>query len=211
MAASQIFTEDLQIAKSLINRDERVTRGYYYKDCYPLFKAIYDNYYTDCSCCKEFMDEIYILIISPNKKTGKCQLENYKGESKLRSWLKVVCLYYCYNKYKLKPPIFEPLSPSEFGKMEKYEDDLFGGDRKIGKELSNPIDFTGMNRSDVETLLSLMPNDNYRKLIELRYLEQWTNEETANELGVNMANYYNMHHRAKEQYDVVCRKEEKNA
>ena len=210
MAAVQIYNEDYQIAKALISRDEKVTREYYYKECYPLFKAIYDNYYTDCSCCKEFMDEIYIVIISPGKKTGKCQLENYKGESKLKSWLKAVCLYHCYSKYKLKPPIFEPLPLSESWKVGKDEDDLFGGARKIGKEVSNPIDFSGMNRSDVEILLSMMPNKNYRKLIELRYLKQWTNEETANELGVNMANYYNMHHRAKEQYDSVCRKEEKN-
>ena len=213
MATLKLYTEDLQIAKSLINRDERVTRHYYYEKCYPLFKSIFDNYYTNCECCKEFMDEIYVLVLTPSKITGKCQMENFKGESTLASWLKTACLYYCYNKYELKK-IFQPyksLPSSDSGKMSKDEDNLFGGDRKIEKEVSNPIDFSGMNRSDVETLLSMMPNERYRRLIRLRYLEQLTNEETANELGMSMANYYNSHLRAKAQYEDVCRKEERNA
>ena len=44
MATLKIYTEDLQIAKSLIERDETVTRRYYYEQCYPLFKSVYDNY-----------------------------------------------------------------------------------------------------------------------------------------------------------------------
>ena len=36
MAALYIYKEDLQIARALINRDEKVTREYYYHDCYPI-------------------------------------------------------------------------------------------------------------------------------------------------------------------------------
>ena len=88
MSALRIYKDDLQIAKTLIDRDERATRRYFYQQYYPLFKSIYDNFYTDCKCCKEFIDEIYISVIAPGKKTGKCQLENYRGESTLASWLK---------------------------------------------------------------------------------------------------------------------------
>lgn len=209
MSELRIYTEDLKIAKSLINRDERVTRRYYYEQCYPLFKSIYDNYYTDCKCCKEFMDEIYITVLAPSKTTGKCQMENFRGESTLASWLKTACLYYCYNKYELKKriPVYEPLPHN----TEKDENDDVFGDRSKMEELSNPIDFSGMNRSDVEALLSLLPNARYRRLIRLRYLDQRSNEETANELGMSMDNYYNVHLRAKAQYNKVCRKEEANA
>lgn len=85
MIVKKIFTQDLQIAKSLISRDEMVTRKYFYQKCYPLFKSIYDNYYTDCTNCKEFIDEIYILVLAPSKVTGKCQMENFRGESTLTS------------------------------------------------------------------------------------------------------------------------------
>lgn len=207
MATLRIYTEDLQIAKSLINRDERVTRDYYYKDCYPLFKSIYDNYYTDCKCCKEFMDEIYIVVLAPSKITGKCQMENFRGESTLRTWLKTACLYYCYNRFKLKPPIFEPL-PRDPEKKDD-DDDVFS-DRKKDESLSNPIDFSGMNRADVETLLNMMPNTRYRNIIRLLYLEQKTHKEVAEALGMSMANYYNKRILAEKQYMQVCRKEEAN-
>src|SRR5574344_3074689 len=102
MTVKQIFTEDLLIAKALIKRDELTTRNFFYKQCYPLFKSIYDNYYTDCDNCKEFIDEIYLLVLTPSKNTGKCQMENFRGESTLASWLKSSCLFYCYKKYQMK-------------------------------------------------------------------------------------------------------------
>ena len=187
-----------------------VTRKYFYQQCYPLFKSIYDNYYTDCKCCKEFMDEIYIIVLAPSKVNGKCQMENYKGESRLRSWLKTVCLYYCYNRYELKQrmPTYEPLSHSD--EKEKEDDYLFRGDRKIGKEFSNPIDFSGMNRADVEALLNMMPNMRYRNIIRLHYLEQKTHKETAEALGMSMDNYYNKRILAEKQFKQICRKEEAN-
>ena len=208
MATLRIYTEDLQIAKSLINRDERVTRDYYYKGCYPLFKSIYDSYYTDCACCKEFMDEIYIVVLAPSKTTGKCQMENFRGESTLRSWLKTVCLYYCYNKYELKQrmPVYGPLPHP----TEKDDDDDVFSDRKKDESLSNPIDFSGMNRADVEALLSMMPNIRYRNIIRLLYLEHKTHKEVAEALGMSMDNYYNKRILAEKQYKQVCRKEEAN-
>lgn len=203
MDTIRIYKEDLDIAKSLILHDERVTRMFFYKQCYPLFKSIYDNYYTDCSAVKEFIDEIYIVVLAPSKITGKCQMENFKGESSLMSWVKSACLYYCYNKYKRKQriPLVESLpNPNE----KKYDD----SDRFIDFGGSSELDFGNMNREDVETILNLMPNSRYSQLIRMRYLNMKSNEETAKSLGVNMDNYYNIHKRAKLQYERVCRKEE---
>lgn len=203
MNTIRIYTEDLKIAKALIRHDEGVTRMFFYRQCYPLFKSIYDNYYTDCTAVKEFIDEIYIVVLAPSKITGKCQMENFKGESSLMSWVKSACLYYCYNKYKRKQriPLVESLpNPNE----KKYDD----SDRFIDFGGSSELDFGNMNREDVETILNLMPNSRYRQLIRMRYLNMKSNEETAKSLGVNMDNYYNIHKRAKLQYERVCRKEE---
>lgn len=208
MATLKIYEEDLKIAKSLVNRDERVTRRYYYEKCYPLFKSIYDNFYTDCKCCKEFMDEIYVVVLAPSKNTGKCQMENYRGESTLASWLKSVCLYYCYNKFKLKPPIFEPLP---LGSHKTDSEDDAGNDRNGNIYGSSDIDFSGMNRADAEALLSMMPNLRYRNIIRLLYLEQKTHKETAEALGMSMDNYYNKRRLAEIQYKEINKKEAKNA
>lgn len=208
MTALRTYKEDLMIASALINRDGAVTRRYFYQQCYPLFKSFYDNYYTDCTCCKEFIDEIYIVVLAPSKTTGKCQMENYRGESTLTSWLKTVCLYYCYKKYDLKKrnPTYEIISQS----IGRNSDDNEAGDRSDNIYGSYEIDFSGMNRADVEALLSLMPNIRYRNIIRLLHLEQKTHQEVAEALGMTMDNYYNKRILAEKQYKQVCRKENAN-
>lgn len=64
-----------------------------------------------------------------------------------------------------------------------------------------------LDMNDVRKILSTMPNQRYSKLIELRYVEEKSNEETATILGLAMSNYYNSHKRAKEQYCDALRKE----
>lgn len=202
MIVKKIFSQDLQIAKSLIQRDEMVTRKYFYQQCYPLFKSIYDNYYTDCSNCKEFIDEIYVVVLAPSRKTGKCQLENFRGESTLASWIKIACLYYCYKKFesKVKSPKYERLHNHNIDSNEDSDnsEEIYG---------SLGIDFSNLNRQDAMAILKQMPNKRYRELIRLKYLELKTNEETAKKLGMTMEIFYNKHKLAKEQYVRICRKE----
>lgn len=204
MVVKKIFSEDLQIAKSLIVRDEMVTRKYFYQQCYPLFKSIFDNYYTDCANVKEFIDEMYIVVLAPSKLTGKCQMENFRGESTLTSWLKTACLFYCYKQFEIKGKMPRkdriPLSSAN--------DDDDKGDRSESIYGSLEIDFSNINRQDAQVIIKQMPNKRYGELIRLRYLELMTNEETAKALGMSMENYYNKHKLAKAQYERIFRKEE---
>ena len=207
MEVKKVFLHDLQIAKALLDRDEQVTRKYFYQQCYPLFKSIYDNYYTDCTCCKEFIDEIYVLVLAPSKTTGKCQLENFRGESTLASWLKTACLYYCYKQFDLKEkmPKYDRLPHSN---EKEIDEDSDRNDQIYG---SIEIDLSNLEREDAITRLKQLPNKRYGELLRLRYVESFTNEETANKLGTTMENYYNLHKRAKEQYDKVHGKEGQHA
>lgn len=205
MDVKKIYKEDLQIAASLIKRDNAVTRKYFYQKCYPLFKSIYDNYYTDCANCKEFMDEVYLVVLSPSKITGKCQMENFRGESTLAKWIQTACLYYCYGKFenKKKMPKYEKLPQSS----EKYDDYT---DRMEAIYGSIDIDFNHLNREDANTILDMMPNRRYSNIIRMVYLEHKTLEETAEALDMAMSNFYNKHKLAKEQYIRIWRKEGRN-
>ena len=206
MHTLQIYREDLQTAQSILNRDEAVTRAFFYRECYPLFFSLYNHYETDCQSCLEFINEIYLHIMTPSEKTGHCQLQNFRGESSLKTWLKVTALYYCYEKFAhhSRRLIVNILDCQQ----EEGSEDVF--DRLAEESQSIEIDGNSINRSDVNELLELMPNSRYRELIRLRYIEQWTNEETAQKLGMSMDNYYNSHKRAKEQFVAVVRKEEYN-
>lgn len=207
MEVKKIYIEDLEIAKALIKRDNMVTKKYFYQHCYPLFKSIYDNYHTDCTDCKEFIDEIYIVVLAPSKITGKCQMENFRGESTLTNWIKTACLYYCYKQFELKDkmPKYERLTNSDDKGL--FDED----DRNEAVYGSIELDFSNLNRQDALVVLNQMPNKRYRELIRLRYLELKTNEETAKALGMTMDNYYNKHKLAKEQYERILRKEAHHA
>lgn len=101
-------------------------------------------------------------------------------------------------------PLYEPLPQNPEKESEKED----GGDiiDRLGGSIE--IDFSNLNRQDALVILSMMPNKRYSSLIKLRYLDQKTNEETAEALGMTMENYYNKHKLAKEQYLQIYRKED---
>lgn len=204
MSSLKIYTDDLQTAQAIMQRDERQTRDFMYVRCYPLFKSIFDNYYTDCETVQEFITEIYVLLLTPGKETGRCQLQNYRGESTLATWMKTACLFHCYHRFK-KRMVQVDFEPSD------DEEDAHAADRFLDRVNSTPIDTGSLDRSDVETLLRLMPNERYRNLIRLRYVEEKSHEETARELGMTLANYYNKHKLAKAQFVRILNKEAHHA
>lgn len=194
MCCEPLNMTDQQIVTALINRDEDVTRAFFYIKCYPLFNSIFEHYYTDCDTCIEFINEMYIYIMSPHRSSGKSKLESFRFESTLYTWIKVVCLYYCYARFDEKNRLV----------VDKNDEPT---DRNTPIHESIQMDIDKINHEDVLKILSLMPNARYRELIRLRYLEGYTNEETAQQLGMTMDNYYNKHKLAKAQYLQAYEKE----
>ena len=83
--------------------------------------------------------------------------------------------------------------------------EFVGGDRFDTDSIS--LDEETINKRDAGVVLDMMPNLRYRELIRYRYVEDKTNEETAELLGMSMDNYYNKHRLAKEQLKRILRKE----
>lgn len=198
---------DMEIAEAILNRDPFVTKEFFYKKCYPTFYTFYKENFTNCKSCKEFIDEIYIQILTPSKKTKKCQLENFKGDSTLLTWLRAICLYYCIGQYQKaqRDPLHNAITP-ETNVNDGEENESVSRNEKIFG--TTDIDISDLDREDVDTLLRLMPTQRYSELIRLLYLEGRTHEETANALGMKMNNYYNKRILAVKQFKVVLRKEE---
>ena len=203
MTTPKTFDEDLAVARSILKRDNQTTRDFMYKKCYPLFKSIYNNYFTDSSNVHEFIDEVYLLILTPSKHTGRCQLESYRGESSLSTWLKAVCLSYCYRRYRHKEqrPVVVGAVPG---------DGAGGGpsDRPVGHVPAIAMDNGALDCADIDAILNMMPNERYRDIIRLRYFEHRSNEEVALALSMCMGNYYNKHKLAKAQFVETLKKED---
>lgn len=183
---------DQEIVKAILDRDTIVTKEFLYRKCYPLFKAVYDKYYTDCESCFELINEIYVYIMIPQKKTNISKLAAFGFRCTLTMWLKIVVENYCHQLYARR--------------MEIDRDSDVGSDRNMPDDESLTENTRSIYMEDVHKILDMMPNQRYRKLIEYRDVDEKSNEETAMLLAVTMANYYNMHKRAKVQYCEVLRK-----
>jgi RNA polymerase sigma factor (sigma-70 family) len=184
---------DQQIVAAILNRDTEVTREFLYKRCYPLFKSIFDKYYTDCENCFELINEIYVYIMIPQKKTNVSKLAAFGFRCTLTMWLKIVVENYCRQLYAKR--------------IELDEETDVTSDRNWTDDISLKENTRNIDMEDLHKILNMMPNQRYRQLIEFRYVEDRSNEETADLLGMTMANYYNKHKLAKAQYCEILRKE----
>lgn len=211
----RVFYEDLAIARALINRDKKVTLQFYFKGCYPIFQCLFRRFDTDCESPIELMNQVYMMILYPSKKTGRCQLENYKGESTLRKWINSVAIYYCYGVYNEKVIKLEENIEDGSDRFDEKKT-LIKIKRVTNEEISDIEKFgsvemntTNMVKDDIISLIALMPNKRYAEVIRLFLIEGYSNAEVADTLGMSMANLYNLKLRAETQFELVCRKEER--
>ena len=184
---------DQEIVKAILRRDTEITKEFLYRKCYPLFAAIHSKYYTDCETPIELINEIYVYILLPHRETHRSKLQDFGFRCTFTLWLKIVTENYCRQL---------------FAKRIRSEENVdVESDRNTFQDESLLESTQNFNMTDVNKILSLMPNQRYRKLIEYRYVDEKSNEETAILLGMTMANYYNCHKRAKAQYCAILRKE----
>ena len=184
---------DQEVVNAILQRDVKITRLYFYEKCYPLFKSCYDKYYTDCETCVEFINQIYLLIMTPRKSSGVSPLQTFGFRCSLPMWLKIISENYCKQLFLKKIDISDV--------------SIASSDRFNCGENSLNLDFRSIYVSDLKKMLDMMPNERYRRLIKLRYVEEKTNEETAIALEMTMDNYYNKHKLAKAQFCNILRKE----
>lgn len=188
---------DQEIVKAILNRDTFITKEYLYRKCYPLFKAIYDKYYTDCETPVELINEIYVYILIPHHETHRSKLQDIGFRCTLAMWLKIVAENYCHQIFAKRIPKDQNFDG---------EDDSF---ERIVDSVEIEINNLRMedDKKTIQKILNQMPNARYRRLIELRYLQEKTNEETAAALNMKIDSYYPKHKLAKAQLYTALKKE----
>lgn len=184
---------DQEIVQAILQRDPYVTKEYLYKKCYPLFKSIYDKYYTGCDSWIEFVNEIYLYIMIPKKSNNASKLSEFGFRCTFINWLKIVTENYCRQLFARRADIFDK--------------NVDVSDRFDLPDDSLKLELQSLNMEDVKRIINMMPNQRYRTLIEYRYVELHSNEETAEHLSMTMTNYYNKHKLAKAQFIAALRKE----
>lgn len=148
---------DCEIVCHILERHETITREYMYRTCYPMFKSIYNQYYTNCETCSEFINEIYVYIMTPNPNTGLCKLQTFGFRCTLRRWLQVVTKNYCIHLFKKR---------NEAAQSCPYLDGVMND-----STYTLGIDLAEIAAEDIDKLLSMMGNLRYREIIRHRYVE----------------------------------------
>lgn len=185
---------DQEVVKAILKRNKTITYEYLYKKCYPLFKSVYNKYYTDCENCVELINDIYVLIMSPGKKTGKIPLAHFGFRCTLTSWLKLVAENHCKGLYKKRINATNEIQTiSKMGVPSNL--------------VTVDIENLNLNKRDVSKVIEQITPERYKLLIQYRYIDEKTNEETAEALNMTMLNYYNKHKLAKAKVINILKKE----
>lgn len=81
---------DRQIIQALTDRDEKVTRQFFFKDCRPLFLSIIRHVFSYEVDFDEFVNEFYLYLM----ENDSYRLRQFEGRSTVYQWMKVVAIRY---------------------------------------------------------------------------------------------------------------------
>ncbi|MBR6544684.1 MAG: sigma-70 family RNA polymerase sigma factor [Alistipes sp.] len=169
---------DIEIRDALLRGDEEVTMKFFFTECKPLFYNIirrtfsYDVDYDEC------INEFYIHIMENNGK----RLRQFRGdrENSIFKWIMVVAIRYFI---KNRNQVIDNNSKAPLNKKKDVE---------LMCNTESSVDA----KIDVTTLLEKLPNKRYALVIRRLVLEDAEPEVVAEELGISVANLYNLKRRA---------------
>lgn len=164
------------IITKLIEKDEAVTRHFFFEKCRPLFVSIINNVFSYPVDYDEFVNELYLYIM----ENDAARLRQFEGRSSIYQWLKVVAIRFFIAK---RSRMIEDVS-KEALLVEQ-------GGRRAADE--GPGCDT---RMDLGRLLGRLTNARYLYVIRRLVMQDAEPEEVAKELGVTVPNLYNIKKRA---------------
>ncbi|MBO7270536.1 MAG: sigma-70 family RNA polymerase sigma factor [Bacteroidales bacterium] len=165
---------DQQIKAAVVERDEKVTRQFFFKDCRPLFASIIRHVFSYKVDYDEFVNEFYLYLMENEAH----RLRQFQGRSSIYQWMKVVAIRYFVAKRDSMIDM-EPREPLSNEPEASYD--------KSGA-ISAAI--------DVRRLLGMMPNKRHVYVLQRLLLDDAEPKEVAEELQVTVDNLYNIKKRA---------------
>ena len=164
------------VIQKLIERDEYVTRHFFFEKCRPLFVSIINNVFNYPVDYDEFVNELYLHIM----ENDAARLKQFEGRSSIYQWLKVVAIRFFIAR---RDRMVEEAS------KEAVIDKAAGtGDGGQESEIQARI--------DIDSLLKKLSNRRYAFILRKLVLEDMEPKELASIMDVTVPNLYNMKKRA---------------
>ena len=163
---------DQEIIQGLIAHDNAITQEFFFERCKPLFYAIIRKVFSYEVDYDEFVNELYVYLM----ENDAARLRQFEGRSSLYQWIKVTATRFFIKKRDL---LIDDTS----------KETLIEADAMIDRPSAALL-------SDVQRLLSAMPNRRYVTVIQKLMIEEYTPEELAAEMHITTDNLYNIKRRA---------------
>jgi RNA polymerase sigma factor (sigma-70 family) len=173
---------DREIIQGLIGKDDRVTREFFFGTCRPLFCSIIGQLFSYDVDYDEFVNELYVYLMDDDAR----KLKEFEYRSSVYTWLKVLAIRY-FMKKRDRLIDDSPAKPL-------YEEPVQSDEKEYGLTA----------QSDLDRLLSLMPNPRYAYVIRKLMLDDCEADVLADEMGITTANLYNIKRRAMAQLTLIA-------
>ena len=176
---------DQEIIKGLINRDNYVTKDFFFVKCRPLFYSVMRlvfNYEVEYD---EMVNELYVYLMEDDAS----KLRNFQFRSSVYQWLKILATRFFIKKRARM--IDNDSSEYPYDK----QDQTAASESEVAVEC------------DMDKLFEAMPTKRYVYVIRRLILEDCNPEELAREMNITTANLYNIKRRSMAQLTRIAIKD----
>lgn len=176
---------DQEIIKGLIERNERITREFFFRRCQPLFFALIAKFYPSGADYDELVNELYLHLMEDNAR----RLRKYEGRASIYQWLKRVAGNYFLDKVSRERVVDNATDNRLLEEAKKIPTD----------------DSTQETEMDVAAILDQIKNENYRLVLQKHVMEGLSFDELEKITGIKKANLYNIKRRALNALEKIAR------
>ena len=176
---------DQEIIQGLIDRDERITREFFFRRCQPLFFALIAKFYPSGADYDELVNELYLHLMEDNAR----RLRKYEGRASIYQWLKRVAGNYFLDKVSRERVVDNATDNRLLEEAKKIPTD----------------DSTQETETDVAAILDQIKNENYRLVLQKHVMEGLSFDELEKITGIKKANLYNIKRRALNALEKIAR------
>lgn len=165
---------DREIIQGLIERDNRVTKEFFFGRCRPLFYSVMKLVFDYEVEYDEFVNELYVYLMEDDAS----KLRNFQYRSSVYQWLKILSIRFFIKK------------------RERMIDD---NSQESPYDVSIQVPASESDASaegDIQRLFENMLTKRYVHVIQKLVLEEIEPEQLAQEMNITTANLYNIKRRA---------------
>ena len=173
---------DQEIIKGLIERDEYVTKDFFFVKCKPLFYSIINIVFDYEVEYDELVNELYLYLMEDDA----IKLRNFEYRSSVYQWLKVIAIRFFIKKRARMIDNTSGEPPYD------KQDQIAASESDVAVEY------------DIERLFEAMPTKRYVYVIRRLILEDCEPEELAREMNITTANLYNIKRRSMAQLTRIA-------